>query len=324
MLGFDTRFLGLVIDSMILVLFGMGLNILFGYTGLLSFGHSAFYGIAAYAFGLSITNSYGLIPTTHSVIPAILIGVFVATLTAAIAGVVIVQRGGIYFAMLTLALTMLFYELANTLSNITGGDNGLIVPSQTIDLGVYSFSSADTKMFYYLVLVIVVLSLLFAWRIVNSPYGELITAVRENPERLNFIGLSAKFYQWTAFVISGAFAGLAGSLAALRNYVVSPSLLSWTTAADPLLVTLIGGAYSFLGPVIGTIVYVGIEEILIRFTDYWQISVGIILAFIVLFFPNGILGVWENRSDYDLQLLLKEQIGNRYTQFKKLFSGDQQ
>lgn len=278
------------IDMMIVVLFAMSFNLLFGYTGLLSFGHAGFYGFAAYLVALSLSGGALILPGVNSFIPAILLAIVGTMLLAALFGALCVQRGGIFFAMLTLALNMMVYEIAVQWDDISGGVNGTTVPAPMVDLGFITFSALDKGAYYYFTFALVVLSLILMWRIVRSPYGELLKALRENPERVEFVGLNVKFYQWTAFVLSGFFAGLAGALVSIQIFVVSPIVVHWSTSAVPVLSTLIGGPTAFFGPVVGGIIFILLEEALTSVTQFWQIGVGIILIPIVLFFPGGLVG----------------------------------
>lgn len=287
---------GLLISILLISLFGMSFNLLFGYTGILSFGHSMFWGTAAYMLVLILRGQLGFLPTTvqESFVLALVASVLITTALGAVIGVLCVQRGDIYFAMLTLAFSMMIYELAGAWRSLTGGSDGAIMPGSTVDLGVVAFDVNATVPYYYFVLALVVLSMLVIWRIVNSPYGQLLKAIRENPERAEFVGINVKFYQWTAFVLSAVFTAIGGALLAPRIFVVSPDLLHWSTSAEPIIVTLIGGPSSFLGPIVGSIVFIGLEELMEDFTNHWQVAVGAILIPIVLYTRGGIVGVFTN------------------------------
>jgi len=273
-------------------LFAMSFNILFGYTGLLSFGHQAFTGAAAYTVALTISGSdVGAIPTVDSFLVAVGIAVVVATVASALIGALCVQRDGIFFAMLTLALSMLLYETAFTWQDLTGGANGTTLLAPQVALGPLSFNPLEPTQYYYFVFVVVVGCLALMWRLVNSPFGETLIAIRENNERAAFVGINVKLYQWVAFVISGAFAGIAGALLSVQTFNVSPGVLHWSTGAEAVVATLIGGPASFLGPVLGAVVFIMLEEILTGvISDGWQVVLGALLIPVVLFFPGGILG----------------------------------
>jgi branched-chain amino acid transport system permease protein len=281
--------LSIFISGLILALFASGFNLLFGYTGLLSFGHAAFYGAGAYGVALSLKGST-FIPETGSLIPALLVAVVFTVVVAAIVGIICVQRGAFAFAMLTLVVNMVFYQLVFEFRDVTGGSDGTVLPTPTVDLGFVSFTVLDTGLYYYLVLGIVVLTLFLLWRVVNSPYGEILQAIRENDERASFSGLRVKYYQWSAFVLSGAVAGLAGGLISIQQFVVSPDILYWAQSAQPVLVTLIGGPSYFLGPVVGAVVYILLEDVVTGITQFWQFVLGVVLLLIVLFAPDGVIG----------------------------------
>lgn len=274
-------------------LFAMSFNLLFGYVGLLSFGHQAFFGVSAYTVAITITGSeIGLIPVVDSFLVAILAGVLVATVVGAIFGAMCVQRGGIFFAMLTLALGMLLYEGAIQWEALTGGANGTTLLPPEVSLGPVTFNPLDPVPYFYFTFVIVVVSVLAMWRFVNSHFGEMLIAIRENTERAEFVGINVKLYQWIAFTVSGLFAGVSGALLSVKFFNVSPGVLHWSQGADAVVATLIGGPTSFMGPVLGAIIFIMLEQILTGFiSDGWQVVLGGLLVPIVLFFPGGILGL---------------------------------
>lgn len=278
------------ITMMVVILFAMSFNLLFGYAGLLSFGHSAFYGFSAYIVALSLAGTIPGLPAVNSFLVAVALAIVLTTIMSAIMGALSVQRGGIFFAMLTLALSMMLYEIALHWKSVTSGDDGTTLLAPPVDLGVITFDTLNQTSYYYFTFVIVALCIYAMWRIVHSPYGELLLALRENPERSEFVGIDVKFYQWTVFVISGFFGGVAGALISVQLFVVSPIVLHWTTSAIPVLATLIGGPTAFFGPVVGGILFVLLEEGLTSITQHWQIGIGLIIIPIVLFFPGGIVG----------------------------------
>lgn len=278
----------LLIEIMILGLFAMSFNLLFGYTGLLSFGHAAYYGAAAYGVGILLSGPI-FVPQVNSFVAALLFGVLVGTLLGAIFGAICVQRGDLSFAILTLAFNMLLYEIASQWTSLTGGSDGTLLSPNPVDIGIFTFNPLDQFSYYYFVLAILLGSSWILWRVVNSPYGELLTAIRENPERASFTAVPVKYYQWSAFVISGFFVSIAGSLAATQTYIISPETLHWSKSAEPVIVTLLGGPSIFLGPMIGAVIFVGLEEILTSVTQYWQFGLGIALVLIVIYFPQGVV-----------------------------------
>jgi len=302
---------GTATDMMILGMFAMGYNLAFGHTGLLSFGHAAFFGTAAYGVAISLDGgAWVVIPGLDSFVVAAIFGVVAATAVAAIIGAVCVQRGQIYFAMLTLAFSMMLYTLATQSNDVTGGTDGLIVSASEVDLGVISFGALDAIPYYYFTFALLVITIIALWRIQNSSYGEILSIIRENPERAEFVGVKVKWYQWSAFVLSGLFAGMAGALASVRSFVVSPDVLFWTASADPVLMALLGGFSTFLGPLVGAIGYIVLEEAAINFTEHWQIGLGAILILIVLYQPNGILGAVLDR-DGRTRARIMDRVRNR-------------
>lgn len=291
-------YLGLIVNVMVLSLFAMSFNLLFGYTGLLSFGHAAYFGIGAYTFGLAVTGQLGFLPALfESFVPAMVLGILIAGLCATIFGIFCVQRDDIYFAILTLAFSMMVYEVVYSWNAFTGGSDGFSVTVQPIELGVLEFNLINTSTFYYLTFFLLVISLAVLWRIVNSPYGELLIAIRENPERATMIGVPVKIYQLASFITAGLFAGLAGTLFAVRTFIVTPNMLHWSMSAEPVLMTLLGGPSAFFGPVVGAILFVLLEQVLTSITEYWQFGLGIILVLIVLFAPNGVVGLLRSVTD---------------------------
>lgn len=284
--------IGLLITVMILTLFATSFNLLFGYTGLLSFGHAAYLGISAYVLGILLSGRFDLLPEVlTTIVPAAILAVFAAGIAAVIFGVLCVQRGEIYFAMLTLAFNMMLYQAAFKWDNITGGANGITVSPPPLEVAGFTVNFLDTVTFYYLTFGILLIALAVLWRIVNSPYGALLIAIRENPERAEMIGVPVKRYQLSSFTLSGIFAGVAGVLFSIRNFIVTPDTLHWSMSAEPVLITLLGGPSSFLGPAIGAFMFVFLEEWLTNITEFWQIGLGLILIPIVLFVPGGLVGL---------------------------------
>jgi len=290
-------YLGLVISAMVLALFALSFNLLFGYTGMLSFGHAAYFGTGAYTLALALDGQLGFLPSAfESFLPALVLAVVVAAVVALVLGYLCVQRGDIYFAILTLALSMMLYETIYTWNDFTGGSDGVTVLVEPIELPGVTLNLIDTATFYYLTLAILVVSMVLIWRLINSPYGELLLSIRENPERATMIGVPVKRYQLSAFVIAGTFAGLAGTLFAVRTFIVTPHTLHWSMSAEPVMMTLLGGPSAFVGPIIGAVMFVGLEQVLSNVTEYWQFGLGLLIVPIVLFFPDGLVGILRGDS----------------------------
>lgn len=270
---------------MILSIFALGYNVLFGRTGLLSFGHAAFYAAGAYGLGL-----FSLHVHPHP-LAGIMVGVAAACVLSLIIGFFCVRHTEIYFAMLTLAFGMMVFSLIWNLRDITGGDDGLIgIMRRPIELGIVSLPILKPQYYYFLILAMLVVTVILIYRIRNSPFGLVLSGIRENEKRISFAGVSLKNYRLGAFVISGTFAGLAGALGALLESNTDPFSAHWSHSAEPILVSLIGGIQTFAGPIVGSVVFVVLREVIERFTHNWMLWFGLILLVIIMGFRRGIVG----------------------------------
>jgi branched-chain amino acid transport system permease protein len=278
----------LVLNMLLLALLAVSFNLLFGMTGLLSFGQGAFYAGGAYAAALLLRAG---VPLLWS----ILLGAIAAAALAAILGAFCVRHTRIYFSMLTLAFGMLVYAVVWKWTDVTGGDDGLIgIPRGRLGLPGPLDVSLDSPVRYYLfTAVLVLLSMGVLYRLSTSPLGLALQAIRENAERAEFSGVRVRRTIYIAFVTAGLFAGLSGALLAPLEQTVSPSTAHWTKSAEPVMATLIGGPFSFLGPIIGAVIYLGLKEIIVRFTEYWLLVFGLVLLACVLTFRSGIVGAVE-------------------------------
>jgi len=287
----------LYIEILIMALLATSFNLLFGYTGLLSFGQAAYFGIGAYACGLI------LMKVSPSLWLGILGGVIFATLSAATIGFFCVRLTGIYFSMLTLAFGEMVYAIAFKWYDVTGGDNGLVgVPKPAVSFfGLAAFDLAPPVHYYYFVLAFFIISIFFLRRVVNSPLGYVLRGIRENIERVGFSGLEVKKFQLIAFSIAGLFAGLAGALYAPFASTVSPQVVGWTKSAEPVLMTLLGGTEVFLGPILGSWLFLLLKDYIISHTEFWEIYFGVVLVFLVIFLPGGVLGFLGNLMAYLLR-----------------------
>ena len=272
-------------EILIMALFAMSFNLLLGYTGLLSFGQAGMFGTGAYAAALAILKG-GL-----SLWVALAAGVLTATVVAAVIGYLCVRRDEIYFAMITLGFGMMLYTVAHNWIELTGGSDGLplaaVPPLTFFSLEISLF---DPRWMYLFVLAVTLLGTLVLWRVVRSPFGLLLTAIRENRDRLAFVGASVQKIRLAAFVIAGALSGLAGALFCLFNNMATPDFMHWGFSAKPVLMTILGGSGVFLGPAFGAAVFFGLEQVTIQVTENWMIILGAILIPVVIFFPRGILG----------------------------------
>ncbi|UCB49079.1 MAG: branched-chain amino acid ABC transporter permease [Deltaproteobacteria bacterium] len=266
-------------------LFALGYNVCLGYTGMLSFGHAAYFGVGAYTTGIVLIRLW------ENVWFGLLSGLIMGAVTAIILGYLCIKRRGIYFAMLTLAFAQLLYFIAFQWVDLTGGDNGLRnIPAVPLTLPGISIDIYPPLRFYFFVLFFVVLALLVLNRILQSPFGHVLQAVRENEPRARSCGYETSNVRWLAFILSGTISGLAGGLYALYLHFVGIESLYWITSGQVVMITLLGGMGSFIGPFIGAGVFLFLEDVLSALTANWMIFLGIIFVLCVLFFPSGVWG----------------------------------
>jgi branched-chain amino acid transport system permease protein len=272
-------------EILIMVLFAMSFNLLLGYSGLLSFGQAGFFGVGSYTTALLILKGW------QSLTLIMLAGIFSAALAAAVIGYLCVRRDEIYFAMITLGFGMMLFTIAHNWIELTGGSDGLplaVIPS--LRLPGLELSLFDPRNMYLFILAVVLAGIFILWRLVRSPFGLILTAVRENKERLAFVGADVRLVRLTAFTIAGGLAGLSGALFCLFNSMATPDFMHWSYSAKPVLMTILGGSEIFLGPAFGAAVFFLLEQAITTMTDNWMIFLGAILIPVVIFFPRGILG----------------------------------
>jgi len=286
-------------DMVIWALFATSLNLLVGYTGLVSFGHAAYFGIGAYTTGI-LMKKVGV--TFLVAFPA---AGLVAGLFALLFGFFCVRLTKIYFAMLTLAFAQIVWAICFKWNEVTGGEQGMPeIPYPDFDwlervatvlpfVGGYRTS----EYFYFLTLVLVALCFWVLRRIVASPFGRMLTTIRENPERAEFIGVNVRRYELAAFALAGGFAGLAGGLFGIFNRGVFPDFAYWTKSAEVLIMTLLGGMSTFYGPAVGALVLLWLNQQIVSVTEYWPLILGGILVILLFVFPGGLAGalgaVWH-------------------------------
>ncbi len=273
--------------AVVLGLAAMSLNFLLGYTGVLSFGHAAYFGLGAYGVGMTIRY---LMPST---IVGILVGTLVGTLAAAIIGPLIIRLRGVYFAMVTIAFGQVFFFIAFRWNSVTGGDDGLSGWTRLpLDFGFASIDiQHNARAFYYFVLVVFALSVgAMAW-LLRSPFGRTLIAIRENEQRARFLGIPVDQHIWISWVISCCFVSVAGALYALLNNFIDPRALYWSQSGDFVIMAVLGGMRSFWGPLIGAAIFVVLQDYLSSQTENWMSFVGLFFVLVVLFFPRGVLGV---------------------------------
>src|SRR5215471_8092979 len=279
-------------DVLIWALFATSLNLLVGYTGLVSFGHAAYFGIGAYTTGILMK---GVGAPFVLALPAA--GVF-AAICALFFGFFCVRLTRIYFAMLTLAFAQIVWAICFKWNEVTGGEQGMPeIPYPSFDgierLGalvplVNGFRTSD---YYYLTSVVLVAAcLLILRRIVGSPFGRMLTTIRENAERAEFIGVHVRRYELAAFVLAGAFAGLAGGLFGIFNRGVFPDFAYWTKSSEVLIMTLLGGMGTFYGPSVGALALICLNQQIVSYTEYWPLILGTILVLLLFVFPGGLAG----------------------------------
>lgn len=268
----------------IFAMFGLGLNLLLGYTGLLSFGQSTFFGSAAYAAGWLLKH-YGI-----NVFLALGVGVGVGALSAAVVGYLCVQRSGLYFIMLTFALNQLFYFTAYQWTTVTGGEDGMPgIPRPEM----WGIDFNDPLVYYAFVSALFLLSLWGMKRIVESPLGKILVAIRENEVRAQAVGYHAPRFKLLAFVIGGAFSGLAGVLYAMLFGIVPLESIGFVTSGNVVFATLIGGSGSLYGPVIGSFVFIWLSESMSTVWARWPLLLGLAFIIVVLFFRGGVVEAWS-------------------------------
>lgn len=273
----------------------MGLNLLFGFTGGLSFGQAAYFGIGAYGAGMTLKY---ISPSTPL---AIVIGTLAGGLAATILGPLVMRRRGIYFAMITIAIGQLFYFVAVRWNNVTGGEDGLAgFQRQPIHVGAFTYDLDQTR-FYYLVLFCFAIGVIILRTLLRSPLGHTWVAIRENRRRMEFLGIRTDLYVWASFAIAGLITALAGTLSALLFNFTSPQDLHWILSGNFVMMIVLGGMRSFWGPLLGTAIFVYAQDYLSSITNNWMTFIGLIFVGIVLLFPKGLLGMVGRATGFGLK-----------------------
>lgn len=275
----------LAINILIFGLFAMGFNLLFGYMGLLSFGHAAFLGMGSYITGISIV-SYGM-PWGA----AILFGVLAAAFGGLVIGFLAIRTRGIYFSMVTLALGQIVYYGFYKAEKLTGGENGLRgVKVDAFNILGVKVDFLNPLIKYYIILFFVVIAIWLVSRILKSPLGAVMEAVRENEKRVLACGYNVANSKLLVFILSAAICGLAGSLRALHLSIVPIDSLHYLQSGQAVMMSILGGMGTFFGPFVGAAVMLYLEDVITSYTKHWMAVVGLIFMFFVLFFPKGIWG----------------------------------
>jgi branched-chain amino acid transport system permease protein len=267
----------------------LGFNLLFGYTGLLSFGHAMFIGLGAY--GAAVTTGVLGIKSFEAVLLAVVLGAMVAAVPI---GFLCVRYVGIFFGMLTLAFGMLFYSFLFKFYHVTGGDSGMRVPRMRVlglELLQYNKIEFLAGPFYYYCLVLLIIAGAIMWRIVHSPFGLHLRAIRDNARKAEYLGIHVHRCRLAAFVISAAFGAVGGAILGFRIGLADPELVYWTQSGQLVFMTVLGGFGNFFGPIVGALAFILLQDQLQSLTQYWRFILGAILTIIVIGFPDGMAGI---------------------------------
>ena len=273
----------------ILGLAAMSFNLLLGFTGVMSFGHAAFFGLGAYGAGFALKFF------TDSTPLAVIAGTVLGGVIGALLGALVVRRRGVYFAMVTIAFGQVFYFIAIRWNSVTGGDDGLRgFGRQPLHLGPWVIDiQRDAAMYYYFVLAFFAIATVLMGIILRSPFGHTLIAIRENERRARFLGIPVEMHIWLAFVLSCVFVAMAGALYACLNDFADPTNFNYNMSGTIVIMAVLGGFRSFWGPLLGATIYVVMQDYLSSMTQNWMWAVGLMFVVVVLFFPRGLLGVFD-------------------------------
>jgi branched-chain amino acid transport system permease protein len=262
-------------------LFAVAFNMLWGVTGMLSFGQALYFGLGAYAVGLMVRHV-----GNDWFVPGIGLGLIAAAILSLAIGLLIIRVSGVFFTVLTLAFGQLIWQITFRWYEFTGGDDGIqgIIPPGFL---------SNKLIYYYVTLVIVILSIWLLRRISLSPLGVLLRCVRQNPNRVSFIGQSVRYSQLRIYMVSSVFSALAGSLMAGIDNSIHTDMLYWTTSGEVILMSVLGGIGQFFGPFIGSAVFIALQEIVGAKTQYWPLIIGLVMMTMVLLFPRGLVGEFQ-------------------------------
>lgn len=274
------HYIHLATRIIIFSLFAVSFNLLFGTTGLLSFGQALFYGIGAYVTGMMVKATgpeYFLL--------FIILGALFAAAVSVVLGLLCLRLTGVYFTMLTLAFAQLVWGLTIKLYHFTGGDDGIqAIPKPELLAG-------GSLKYYLFSFVVVTVCLAVIWKLNRSPFGAVLNGIRQNSQRITFVGLNVYSHQLVAYIVAAFFSAVAGGLYAGLDGSIHPDMLHWPMSGNAILMAIMGGMGNFFGPVVGAAILTGLEEIVGRQTEYWSFSIGVVVLVIVILFPQGILGI---------------------------------
>ena len=274
-----------VTEILIYALFALSLNVIIGYSGNVSFGHAAYFAIGGYTNAILLT-SHG-----WALVPSFVTSILVTMIAAGFVAYFCTRLTNIYFAMLTLAFSMLVWAIAFKWRSVTGGDDGFV--------GIRVPEIINNRAhFYYFTLIMVTAAITLLWFICHSAFGRTLVAVRENATRAGFIGVNTRLMRWWAFVVAGTFAGIAGAIFGMFHRGMYVESAFWTQSATVLIMTLLGGMFSFFGPAIGAATLFILERITNEYTEYWPTVLGCILLVILLFLPDGLAGLARKVRSY--------------------------
>jgi len=282
----------LVTEAIIFSLFAISYNLLLGYAGLLSFGHAMFFGTGAYVTAISLSHIKGL-----PILGAVFMAIMATTALGFLAGSLLLRHKGHYFALLTLAFNSLFFAIATKWHSITGGDDGLSVTRPDLNLYFIKLNMSDITTFYYFTGLIIGIVILFCWYFTKTAMGQTVCLIRENEERMKFLGYNTNISRLYLFTFTGALAGFAGSFYALFFQFTSITAISIDMTTTVLLMTFIGGTGTFVGPIIGAFAFTFLQDYLSDITDRWPLIMGLIFIFMVLYVPGGLSDLLASIKD---------------------------
>jgi branched-chain amino acid transport system permease protein len=300
---FGIYYSNVIVLFAIFALYAVSYNLLLGYTGLLSFGHAMFFGGGAYATALALTHIPGF-----PLLLALLTGGLAAVVLALIVSPLLVRVSGTAFAMLTLAFGQLLYVICLKYREVTGGEDGVggfPIPPFNIP-GIVSFDMTDPLKYYYFAIIVVMLSLFIIWFFTKTPFGQIIVSIRDNANRVDYMGFKVQHSKAIIFIVSGFFAGISGALyAMLQDLVSTDGALTVYMSFFPIMMAFIGGIGSYFGPIYGAAILTIIDEVASAYTEHFELVTGIIFILVVMFAPTGFAGLlafikmkWSARSSY--------------------------
>ncbi len=285
--------INLLTEIIIFALFGVTYNLLLGYGGMLSFGHAMFFGIGAYTAGILLTS------VTGTPFWAVVVCAFGLTALAGfLVGSLLLKVKGTPFALLTLAFNSLFFAIAFKWYAVTGGDDGLSVKRPNIDLGFWTLNTSDVSTFYYITLVVLCAAILACWYFTRTAMGQTVLLMRENENRMQFIGYNTAVSRLILFTFTACFAGLAGAFYTLHFRFVSVDAISVNMTTMVLLLTFIGGTGHFAGPLLGSAFYIYLQDYLSEYTDRWPFFMGLIFIVMVMYAPGGVSGIIASSANW--------------------------